>query len=218
MFTGIIEAMGKIDGLEARGGDWRLDVSSNELDFSDIRTGDSIAVSGVCLTVTAVDNGRFSADVSNETRSCTTLSNIGTGDVVNLEKAMLPTSRLGGHIVSGHVDGLARLTGKSTDGRSIRLNFTVPPELARYIANKGSVCLDGISLTVNEVTGCDFSVNIIPHTAEKTTIKYYQAGREVNLEVDVISRYIERLLTARDEGEEHGITRDFLARSGFADS
>lgn len=219
MFTGIIEATGKIVELKAADGDWRLRVESNQLDFSDIKIGDSISVSGVCLTAIALTANTFVADVSNETMSCTAMAQLGKGDLVNLEKAMLPVSRLGGHIVSGHVDGLVELLSKSNDGRSERLVFKVPAELSRYIAHKGSVCLDGISLTVNEVAGDEFGVNIIPHTTTETTIHLYQPGRKVNLEVDVISRYLERLLLKGGAGNaESSLSKDFLVSHGFASS
>ena len=217
MFTGIIEATGKIKDLQPAGGDWRLTVSSDGLDFSDIKLGDSISVSGVCLTATAINENSFAADVSNETIACTAMAQLNKGDLVNLEKAMQPTSRLGGHIVSGHVDGLVELVSKHNDGRSERLVYKVPAELARYIAHKGSVCLDGVSLTVNEVSGNEFGVNIIPHTTAETTIHLYKPGRKVNLEVDVISRYLERLLQG-GASVESGLSMDFLAEHGFANS
>jgi riboflavin synthase len=216
MFTGIIEATGQIEDLQAANGDWRLSVASDKLDFSDVKIGDSISVSGVCLTAITLNEKSFVADVSNETMNCTSLAQLSKGDLVNLEKAMQPVSRLGGHIVSGHVDGLAELIRKTDDGRSERLVYKVPTELSRYIAHKGSVCLDGVSLTVNEVDGDEFSVNIIPHTTAATTMHLYQAGRKVNLEVDVISRYLERLLQRSSETDESNLNLDFLADHGFA--
>ena len=214
MFTGIIAATGNIASIRDSGGDWRVRVTSTQLDFSDVATGDSIAVSGVCLTALAIDAHGFDADVSRETLACTTLCDWKQGELVNLEKALMPQSRLGGHIVSGHVDGIAELVSRAPDARSERLVFRVPHELARYIAHKGSVCLDGVSLTVNEVSGDTFGVNIIPHTAERTTLHGYKPGRKVNLEVDVISRYLERLLEGKaDSGA--GLTLDTLARAGF---
>lgn len=214
MFTGIIETTGKVQQLQATGGDWRLEIVAGQFDFSDVALGDSIAASGVCLTVIRCSEQGFCADVSNETMACTSLGSLKRGALVNLEKAMTPSSRLGGHIVSGHVDGLATLVSKTPDGRSERLVYRVPEALSRYIAAKGSVCLDGVSLTVNDVNGDEFSVNIIPHTAQRTTIHEYQPGRQVNLEVDVVSRYLERLLQA-DKGTESGITLERLARAGF---
>ena len=216
MFTGIIAATGKVRKLESRGGDWRLDVASDHLDFSDVALGDSIAVSGTCLTVISFTDNSFVADVSNETMRCTSLGSLQQGSLVNLEKAMTPSSRLGGHIVSGHVDGLAELLSIEDDGRSAKLSYQVPEDLSRYIAAKGSVCLDGVSLTVNEVEGSRFTVNIIPHTAERTTIHLYRPGQKVNLEVDVISRYLERLLShGAEHAEQSGLTLEQLARAGF---
>lgn len=215
MFTGIIEATGQIEDLKASGGDWRFTVSSRKLDFSDVKIGDSISVSGVCLTAIEIKDISFVADVSNETMNCTAMGQLVKGDLVNLEKAMMPTSRLGGHIVSGHVDGLAELVSKSNDGRSERLVYKVPAELARYIAHKGSVCLDGVSLTVNKVDGNEFGVNIIPHTTSETSIHLYQIGRKVNLEVDVISRYLERLLEGKKESAASTLDENFLVKHGF---
>lgn len=217
MFTGIIEATGSLRQLRQTGGDWRLEIASGTLDFSDVALGDSVAVSGVCLTVVAWENGCFAADVSNETMRCTSLGKLQTGDAVNLEKALTPTSRLGGHIVSGHVDGLAELIDLQPDGRSTCLYFRVPAELARYIAAKGSVCLDGVSLTVNQVNGVEFSVNIVPHTAACTTIRDYRPGRLVNLEVDVVSRYLERLFSPLTNDDEAGVTLETLEKTGFLD-
>ncbi len=216
MFTGIIEATGTIRSIRETGGDWRLTVGTAALDLRDVQLGDSIAVNGVCLTAVSIGDNNFSADVSRETLACTTLQGLREGDAINLEKALTPQSRLGGHIVSGHVDGLAELLSRRIDGRSERLEFRVPQELARYIAHKGSVCLDGVSLTVNAVNGCEFGVNIIPHTAERTTLQALRPGSKVNLEVDVISRYLERLLQAGAyEKISEGITLDQLTKAGF---
>lgn len=215
MFTGIIAATGTIASIRDTGGDWRIRVQSEHLDFSDVTPGDSIAVSGVCLTALDITQHGFAADVSRETLACTTMRELRSGDLVNLEKALMPQSRLGGHIVSGHVDGIAELVSRKPDGRSERLVFRVPQPLARYIAHKGSVCLDGVSLTVNEVSSNAFGVNIIPHTAERTTLHQYQPGRKVNLEVDVISRYLERLLEGKADADS-GLTLDKLAKAGFA--
>lgn len=224
MFTGIIEATGSIKSLSMGEGDCRLSICSEKLDFSDVSLGDSIAVSGVCLTVTELEDSTFKADVSNETLQCTTLGNLEEDALVNLEKSLKPESSLGGHIVSGHVDGLATLNSKDLDGDNIKLVFTAPVKLAHYIARKGSVCIDGISLTVNEVDGVNFSVNIIPHTAAETTMHEFDIGREVNLEVDLISRYLERLLqkdeisaldAADNENSEDGLTINKLQAAGF---
>lgn len=216
MFTGIIEAQGRLESLQPKGGDLLLVVASAELDFTDVRLGDSIAVNGVCLTVTQLGEQRFSADVSRETLNLTSLGQLKSGGEVNLEKAMQPTSRFGGHIVSGHVDGLGRVVTLQPDARSIRIDIEAPAELARYIAHKGSITVDGISLTVNSVAGQVFSLNIIPHTAEITTIGGWQPGSRVNLEVDVIARYLERLLLGDKAADEKaGIDAGFLARHGF---
>ncbi len=223
MFTGIIEATGIISSLEKTEGDYKLSIASEKLDFSDIALGDSIAVSGVCLTVTEFGNKIFSADVSNETMQCTNLGSLENGSLVNLEKSLKPESRMGGHIVSGHVDGLGVLVSKEPDGGSVKLTFSAPQDLAHYISRKGSVCIDGVSLTVNEVDGVNFSVNIIPHTSMETTIHEYEPGREINLEVDLISRYLERLLQkseisgmkSDDEKMDSGLSFQKLQSSGF---
>lgn len=221
MFTGIIEALGKVESLRPEGGDHRLRVRSEALDFSDVRIGDSIAVNGVCLTVTVFSAPWFEADVSGETLRLTTLGRLHRGSPVNLEKALTPRTRLGGHLVSGHVDGMGRLLGSEPEGGSVRMVFEVPAELARYVAKKGSICVDGTSLTVNDVDGVQFSVNIIPHTQEATIMHGYVAGNPVNLEVDVIARYLERLITAGRDAEPddperaRGMTAAFLQEHGF---
>jgi riboflavin synthase len=215
LFTGIIATTGSVTSIRASGGDWRLTISSPALDFSDVALGDSIAVSGICLTAVELLPQAFVADVSRETLACTTMGGWKEGELVNLEKALTPSSRLGGHIVSGHVDGVGELVSRRADARSERLVFSVPAALARYIAHKGSICIDGVSLTVNEVSGNEFGVNIIPHTAERTTLHLYRPGRRVNLEVDVISRYLERLLMA-GEAPHAGLTLEKLAAAGFA--
>ena len=197
MFTGIIEATGAVCALSKRSdADWRFTIESAALDFGDVQIGDSIAVSGCCLTVVDLGAGSFSADVSNETLACTTLGQFAIGTRVNLEKAMRAAARFGGHIVSGHVDGVGNLLESAPDGMSTRLVFALPLKLARYIAAKGSICIDGTSLTVNTVKDATFSVNIIPHTQQATVIGDYRPGHAVNLEVDIIARYLERLLEA----------------------
>lgn len=198
MFTGIVQDMGRIVALEPRAGDVRLRVAVERLPLDAVRSGDSIAVSGVCLTVVEHDAGGFAADVSNETLSLTTLGDLAPGARVNLEPALRAGDPLGGHLVSGHVDGIGRVVSLAQDARSWRIRFEAPPELARYIARKGSIAIDGVSLTVNEVEGREFGINIIPHTFEVTTIGGYAPGRRVNLEVDTIARYVERLMTAGD--------------------
>ena len=200
MFTGIIQAIGHIARIEPRGGDVRLHIDAGSLDLSDVSPGDSIAVAGVCLTALEPSAHGFSADVSNETLGLTTLGDAGEGDAVNLEKALRLADRLGGHLVTGHVDGMAEVIATESDARSQRWCFRVPSGLARYIARKGSVCLDGVSLTVNRVSdvadGAEFEINLIPHTIAVTTLKALKAGDRVNLEVDLIARYVERMLGA----------------------
>ena len=194
MFTGIIETTATVESLQRLQSEWRLVVGSGELDLADLHIGDSIAVSGCCLTVVELSADSFAADVSGETMNCTILGSLKPGSKVNLEKAMLATSRFGGHIVSGHVDGVGKLVGSTADGGSIRMEFGAPLALAKYIAAKGSICIDGTSLTVNEVSGTTFTINVIPHTQTETIIGDYVVGREVNLEVDLVARYLERLM------------------------
>jgi riboflavin synthase len=213
MFTGIIQAVGRIARLEPRGGDVRLVVDTSPLDMTDVALGDSIAVSGVCLTVVAFDASSFAADVSNETLAHTTLGKHKAGDPVNLEKALRLADRLGGHMVSGHVDGAGKVVSVTPDGRSSRWTFEVPADLARYIAHKGSVCIDGTSLTVNEVDGHRFGVNLIPHTVAHTAFSARRPGDAVNIEVDVVARYVERLLTG---GDAPRLDEAFLKQHGFA--
>ena len=213
MFTGIVQSVGRIARLEPRGGDVRLHVDTAELDLADVQLGDSIAVSGVCLTAVAREARGFAADVSNETLALTTLGSHQAGDPVNLEKALRLADRLGGHLVSGHVDGVGKVVSVVPDGRSQRWQFEVPASLSRYIAAKGSVCIDGTSLTVNEVSGHRFGVNLIPHTVQHTAFHARRVGDGVNIEVDVVARYIERLLSS---GETPRIDEAFLQRHGFA--
>lgn len=193
MFTGIIQAIGHVAMSEPRAGDRRLIIEAAALGLDDVREGDSIAVAGVCLTALDLTTATFAADVSNETLALTTLGALAVGDAVNLEKALRLSDRLGGHLVSGHVDGLATVVAIDTDGRSQRWVFEVPVALARYVAVKGSVCLDGVSLTVNQVDGARFGVNLIPHTQAVTTFGARRVGDMVNLEVDLMARYVERL-------------------------
>ena len=215
MFTGIILAVGKITAIEQQAGDCRLTIDTGTLSLQDAALGDSIAVNGVCLTAIALAAHAFAADVSNETLSRTSLRTATVGTPVNLELALTPSTRLGGHIVSGHVDGLATVIDKKPDGRSVRFKFKAPDHLARYIAEKGSVCLDGISLTVNAVDGSVFDVNIVPHTLQETTLGFAAPGTAVNLEVDILSRYLERLLLGQKAEPEQKVTLDLLQRSGF---
>jgi riboflavin synthase len=215
MFTGIIEAVGKVKRIEPVGGDMRLTVDVQSLDMSDVKLGDSIAVNGVCLTAVKFDSRSFVADVSNESISLTSLKHLKADSPVNLEKALLPTTRLGGHLVSGHVDGLGKVINIADDGRSIRYTIQVPVELKRYIAVKGSICIDGTSLTVNAVNDDRFDINIVPHTQERTIIQNYTPGTEVNLEVDLIARYLESLLLHSSDEKKEGLSLDLLSKAGF---
>ncbi len=215
MFTGIIEAVGKVKRIESVGGDMRLTVDVESLDMSDVKLGDSIAVNGVCLTAVKFDQYSFVADVSNESISLTSLKNLKAGSLVNLEKALLPTTRLGGHLVSGHVDGLGQVLNIADDGRSIKYTIQVPSELKRYIAVKGSICIDGTSLTVNAVNDDCFDINIVPHTQERTIIQSYKSGTEVNLEVDLVARYLESLLLHTSGENKEGLSLDLLSKAGF---
>jgi riboflavin synthase len=198
MFTGIIQDLGSIRSLEPRGGDLRLGIAVGSIDLGRQRIGDSIAVSGVCLTVIALEPPVFYADVSRETLGLTTLGETRAGRRVNLEPALRAGDPLGGHLVSGHVDGIATVLERSGDARSQRLRLRAPPELARYLARKGSVALDGVSLTVNAVAGTDFDINLVPHTLAVTTLDELTPGARVNIEIDTIARYAERLLAADD--------------------
>jgi riboflavin synthase len=193
MFTGIVQSVGEIRAVTARGGDVELLLHAPLLGLDAVSIGDSIAVSGCCLTVTRLEREAFAADVSNETLSVTTLGQWRPGSRVNLEKALCAGQPLGGHYVTGHVDGVAVVASISGDARSTRMQFDLPKELARYVARKGSVCIDGVSLTVNEVAGSRFGVNLIPHTLEVTTLGSFRAGTRANVEVDIIARYLERL-------------------------
>lgn len=216
MFTGIILAVGKITGIESRGGDVRLTLQTGKLPLEGVALGDSIAVNGVCLTAIALGADFFSADVSNETLSRTSLAQARIGDAVNLELALTPSTRLGGHIVSGHVDGIGHVVEKTNDGRSIRFTLKAPDELAKYIAQKGSICIDGISLTVNHVNGALFDVNIVPHTLSETTLNHATVGTRVNLEVDLLARYMERLMQGNAAASSRStVTMELLQNSGF---
>lgn len=192
MFTGIIQAIGRIHEYEARGTDARMVIGGGGLDFSDLALGDSIAVDGVCLTAVALTPDSFTVDVSAETLRVT--SGFVPGAEVNLEKALRLADRLGGHLVSGHVDGVGSVHAFAPVGESHRLEIDAPPELARYIIRKGSITVNGVSLTVNQVNGTRFALNLIPHTLDMTTLKHLKAGSRVNLEVDMIARYVERML------------------------
>lgn len=194
MFTGIIEGVGRLARSEIRGGDARLTIEVGNLSFADARLGESVSVNGVCLTVVAFDANSFEADASNETLALTTLGNLSVGALLNLERAMRPTDRLGGHLVSGHVDGVGKVLDIRQDARAQRWRFAAPPALLRYIAKKGSICVDGVSLTVNEVDAASFEVALIPHTVSNTAFAQTSVGHAVNLEIDLVARYVERLL------------------------
>ncbi|MDG1179776.1 MAG: riboflavin synthase [Gammaproteobacteria bacterium] len=215
MFTGIIEAIGEIATIEPSGGDVRIRVKSGKLPLQGVQLGDSICTSGVCLTVVALPGDGYWADVSNETLSLTTVGTWSTGTKVNLERALTPESRLGGHIVSGHVDGIGTVVERYEEGRSWRFIIEAPAELAKYIAHKGSICIDGTSLTVNSVNGNRFDLNIIPQTMAETVIGSYYVGTSINLEVDVIARYLERLLLGSEAAKPQGLSLEKLAENGF---
>ena len=221
MFTGIIEAVGQIQSMQPRGGDVRLYVKTAGLDLGDVKLGDSIAVNGVCLTAVELPGDGFWADVSGETIRRTALSRLKDGSRVNLEKALTPSSRLGGHLVSGHVDGVGKVLSLEEDARSWHFRIEAPAELARYIAEKGSITVDGISLTVNSVDGAVFDLNIVPHTMQQTVMGEYQPGSPVNLEVDLIARYLERLLLgdkAAEPNRDSRLCMSVLAENGYLKS
>ena len=207
MFTGIIQAVGAIAAMEPSGGDLRLRVATGKLPLGDVALGDSICTNGVCLTVTDLPGDGYWADVSVETLNFTTLGQMKPGAAVNLEKALTPESRLGGHIVSGHVDGVGEIVSAVEDARSWRFVVRAPDALARYIAHKGSICIDGTSLTVNAVNGAEFDLNIIPQTMAETVFGDYHAGTRVNLEVDVIARYLERLIDPELHSQQYSYYR-----------
>jgi len=218
MFTGIIEATGTLSAAERSGRDMRLRIDTGKLDLGDVRLGDSISTNGVCLTVVALPGEGFAADVSAETLSATTLGSLRPGARLNLEKALTLNTRLGGHLVSGHVDGIGRVVSSSKDGRSIRFGIEAPTALAHYIAKKGSICVDGTSLTVNAVNGSRFESNVVPHTLVETIMSGYRVGTLVNLEVDLIARYLERLLSdtsGTQPNKEQGLTLETMVRYGF---
>ncbi|MDZ7887838.1 MAG: riboflavin synthase [Pseudomonas sp. PGPPP3] len=217
MFTGIIEAIGTIRALSPKGGDVRVYVETGKLDLGDVKLGDSIAVNGVCLTAVELPGNGFWADVSRETLACSAFIDLKIGSKVNLEKALTPTSRLGGHLVSGHVDGVGEVISREDNARAVQFKIRAPRELAKYIALKGSITVDGTSLTVNGVNGAEFELTIVPHTLGETVMADYHAGRQVNLEVDLLARYLERLLLGDKAAEPKasGLTEGFLAENGY---
>ncbi|MDU9391170.1 riboflavin synthase [Pseudomonas japonica] len=221
MFTGIIESIGSIRSITPKGGDVRVHVETGKLDLGDVKLGDSIAVNGVCLTAVELPGDGFWADVSRETLDCTAFSDLKSGSRVNLEKALTPTTRLGGHLVSGHVDGVGEIVSRADNARAIQFRVRAPKELAKYIAHKGSITVDGTSLTVNDVDGAEFELTIVPHTLAETIMADYRPGRRVNLEVDLLARYLERLLLgdkAAEPSKGSGITESFLAANGYLKS
>lgn len=221
MFTGIIEDVGLIEGLIPSGEDIRLSIKTDKLDMSDVSLGDSIANNGVCLTVVAMSKNGFSADVSHETIKRTGFASYQAGSKVNLEKALQANSRLGGHIVSGHVDGVGDVLSITPVGRYVEIWVKAPDELAKYLAEKGSITMDGVSLTVNQVDGAKFLLTLIPHSLQETIIGLYQVGTKVNLEVDVIARYLERLMLGdkaaqpTSDNNKKDISMAFLAENGY---
>ena len=219
MFTGIIEAIGSVSQMQDKGGDLRLTLDVGKLDMNDVALGDSIAVNGVCLTVIEMTGSSFAADVSAETLRLTSLGKLATGSPVNLEKALTLQTRLGGHMVSGHVDALGKILERRDDARSVWFKVEAPANLAKYIVHKGSITVDGTSLTVNAVDGNEFELNIVPHTAQETIMSGYQPGTEINLEVDIIGRYLERLLLGEKAAEKgvtgNGLDMELLQKAGF---
>lgn len=219
MFTGIIQAVGQVSALVNKGEDLAVTVQVGTLDMSNVNLGDSIAVNGVCLTAVAKTATSFIADVSVETIERSTFKQLKVGSQVNLEKALTLSTPLGGHLVSGHVDGVGTVAQRLPQGRSEQFIISAPKALAKYIAEKGSVCVDGISLTVNGINGCEFTLNIVPHTLAHTIMEIYKPGHKVNLEVDIIARYLERLMlgdkAALSSGDTGGITPQFLRDHGF---
>ncbi|UTW47593.1 riboflavin synthase [Bacterioplanoides sp. SCSIO 12839] len=219
MFTGIIEAVGSVASVENKQGDLRLRIHTGSLDLADVKLGDSIATNGVCLTVVELPGDGFVADVSRESLAHTQIGSWGKGTAVNLEKAMMPTTRMGGHIVTGHVDGLGTIKKRNADARSIQFVIEPPANLKKYIAAKGSITVDGVSLTANALNPQGFELNIVPHTAEETTLYAAKEGQQVHLEVDIIARYLEQLLAGGKDSAaqttQSGIDQAFLAKNGF---
>ena len=216
MFTGIIQAVGSIRRREPRGDDMRMVIATGGLELSAVKIGDSIAVNGVCLTAVTLAADSFAADVSAETLQRSSLGALAEGDPVNLELALTLATPLGGHLVSGHVDGLGEVVERRPEGRSERFRIRAPDRLARYIAEKGSICVDGVSLTINAVEGSVFDLNIVPHTLAATTLGDFRPGRKVNLEVDLIARYLERLMLGERAAQGNGgVTLDALRQHGF---
>lgn len=216
MFTGIIESIGTLQAITPKGEDIRVTVNVGKLDMGDVKLGDSIATNGVCLTVVAMTAQTYTADLSLETLKRTGFVDYKAGDKVNLEKAMLPTTRFGGHIVSGHVDAVGEIIERHQTGRAVEFWIQLPQNLAKYVVEKGSITVDGISLTVNDLRKNAFKLTIVPHTAAETTMDNFSVGQKVNLEVDLIARYLERLVIGqKEEQPQSSVTMDLLAKSGF---
>ncbi|MCG3722756.1 riboflavin synthase [Vibrio cincinnatiensis] len=218
MFTGIIEAVGTLTAMTQQGEDVSITVNTGKLAMDDVKLGDSIATNGVCLTVVAMTSHSYSADLSLETLNKSAFAHYQVGDKVNLEKAMLPTTRFGGHIVSGHVDGVGEILEQNRVGRAIELWVSLPSTLNKYVAEKGSITVDGISLTVNALRKGAFKLTIVPHTSQETTIEAFKPGHKVNLEIDVLARYLERLLRgdSHEVAPQSRLTMEFLQQNGFA--
>ena len=216
MFTGIIETIGTVKSTTKVGGDVRITISAQEFASRKVDLGDSIAINGVCLTVVEHSDADFAFDVSVESINHTLIGDWQVGAKVNLEMALLPTTRLGGHLVSGHVDGLATLKNLSEDARSWRMEFEVPNELKKYVAKKGSITINGTSLTVNSINDNLFDINVIPHTFDVTTLGQLNVGDQVHIEVDLIARYLERLLSGDVEQKSSNLSEAFLADHGFS--
>lgn len=216
MFTGIVEEVGTVKAVRHGAVSSFIEIAAAKI-FDDMHLGDSIAVNGVCLTVTHFGGGSFRADVMNETLKRSSLGSLQSGSPVNLERAMAADGRFGGHFVSGHIDGTGTITGIRRDGIAVWYTIAAAPEILRYIVEKGSIAIDGISLTVAALTERSFSVSIIPHTAEQTVLSSKKSGDTVNLENDIIGKYVERLMSNNSEksSSRSGITAEFLARNGF---
>lgn len=215
MFTGIVQSVGRLGRREHRGGDQRLLIADGGVAVEGAALGDSIAVNGVCLTVTRLEDGGFWADVSGETLAHTTLGSLSDGARLNLESSLTLSQPLGGHLMSGHVDGVGQVISRHDDGRSVRFSVEAPRNLVRYVARKGSIAVDGISLTVNAVEGDRFELNIVPHTLTASNLDDAKPGTCVNLEVDLLARYVERLLTAGGVGDDEDNLARVLAERGF---
>ena len=212
MFTGIVQSLGIVKNIRPKDGDLEITVKADRIDWNKISIGESISINGICLTATKIHSDGFDADISSETMSVTTLSNIKKNDQLNIEPSLTVGDKIGGHFVTGHIDCVAEIVSKESKARAISLQIEVPNRIARYIAPKGSITVDGVSLTVNSVNGSNFNVYIIPHTAKATIIGDYKIGDKVNIEIDMMARYIERLLDKPNDGV---MTEKFLRDNGY---